>query len=280
MKVYIAKHYWKDGEDATWESHKKIDKKLFEYLKSNYHNFVKDRPLIIKEEKKYIYFCYEDTVDVYNRTITNVTFFVSKYEIDKDLSEEKNEKLCKKSFDNLELDLLGKKKIKKVLRIELLCIILALVIVGLIYDRVNSVEHDISSEGSTKLTSNQKQIESKKVLESSEQNITTNKKKISSKSSNENSSKKIESEQALQDSKDLRDGIECTITIINGDEKHVKSRLVQHDRKIQDISVDLNISKAEFLDLAHKKYLKKEKNSYTVEFRRNEGNNNESNTKN
>ncbi len=97
MKVYVVKHYWKDGENATWESHPKVDKEIFEYLKKNYHNFVKDRPLMIKEDK-YIYFCYEEKKDIYNRNITDITFFVSEYKID--------EKLCnKKDSNTLELEL-------------------------------------------------------------------------------------------------------------------------------------------------------------------------------
>ena len=49
---------------------------------------------MIEKNKYYIYFCYEDTVDIYNRKITNITFFVSKYKVDKPL--------CSKDYNDLE----------------------------------------------------------------------------------------------------------------------------------------------------------------------------------
>ena len=79
MSIYIAKHYWKNEENSTWERHEKIDKKLFNYLKDNYETFVKERKNHIKIDKKNIYLCYEDTKDIYERSITNITFlFVQK----------------------------------------------------------------------------------------------------------------------------------------------------------------------------------------------------------
>ena len=117
MKVYIVKHYWKNGENATWESHAKVDKKVFEHLKKNYHNFVKDRPFMIKEGKYYIYFCYEDSVDIYGRKITNVTFFVSEYKV--------NEQLCSKDYQDLELSLFNLKFFLK-----WLLIVIGLIICG------------------------------------------------------------------------------------------------------------------------------------------------------
>jgi hypothetical protein len=95
MNIYIAKHYWKDGETATWECHEKIDKELFQYLKEHYTFFIKDKPKILQEYQQFIYLCYEDTTDVFGRTITNVTFFVMK----KKLSRE----FCTTSYSNLEI---------------------------------------------------------------------------------------------------------------------------------------------------------------------------------
>jgi len=96
MKVYVAKHYWKDGKNAKWECHEKIDKKLFEYLKNNYHNFVINKPKMIKQDKQFIYLCYQDTKDHFGRNITEVTFFV--------LSREVENNFCKKKYKNLEFD--------------------------------------------------------------------------------------------------------------------------------------------------------------------------------
>jgi len=116
MKIYIAKHYWKDGENATWEHHSKIDTELFEYIKKNYHKFVQNKPNMIKQNGYYVYICYEDSKDIYNRSITNATFFISKKVISKEL--------CEQEYQNLELNLAGNNKINlKILTIALLIII-------------------------------------------------------------------------------------------------------------------------------------------------------------
>jgi len=95
MSIYIAKHYWKDNENSTWEYHQKIEKRLFNYLKDNYHTFVKERKMVINRDKKFIYLCYEDTVDVYNRPITNITFFIS--------NQQQSRTLCQETYQNLEI---------------------------------------------------------------------------------------------------------------------------------------------------------------------------------
>ncbi len=118
MKIYIVKHYWKDGENATWERHPKVDDKLFEYLKKNYHNFVKDRKKMIEKDGYFIYLCYKDSKDVYDRNITNITFFVSKKEVKKDF--------CNTHFKNLELEIVDKTKNIKILAIGAI----ALLIIG------------------------------------------------------------------------------------------------------------------------------------------------------
>jgi len=116
MKIYIVKHYWKNGENATWETHPKVDKKLFEYLKENYHNFVKDKENMIKKDKYFIYLCYKDNKDVYDRNITNVTFFISTKEIEKDF--------CKTSYNNLEIEIADKTKNTKMIVITGLAVVL------------------------------------------------------------------------------------------------------------------------------------------------------------
>jgi len=100
MKILIAKHYWKNGKNATWECHPKLDEKLFEYLKENYHNFVKNRKNKIKKDKYHIYFCYKDAKDDHGRDITNITFFISKSEV--------LINLCEAQYDNLELKIESK----------------------------------------------------------------------------------------------------------------------------------------------------------------------------
>jgi hypothetical protein len=137
-KVYIVKHYWENGENATWESHAKVDKQVFEYLKKNYHNFVKNRPTMMKESKKYIYLCYENTLDAYDRKITNVTFFVSKYKLDGTPCD----KITNTDYPNLELSLSSKEKMKFLLKWVSL-IVLGLIIVGLLFNLKNKREMNI-----------------------------------------------------------------------------------------------------------------------------------------
>ena len=107
MKIYIAKHYWKDGENATWECHEKVDKVLFEYLKDNYHKFVKGKPKSIEKNNHFVYMCYEDSKDIYDRGITNVTFFISKKSVQTDY--------CHSVYSNLELNIPQKAKILPIL---------------------------------------------------------------------------------------------------------------------------------------------------------------------
>lgn len=102
MKIYIAKHYWKDGKNATWECHKKIDKELFKYLKNNYHNFVTDKPKMIKQGKYVVYLCYKEGTDSYGRSISEVTFFVLNREIEKDF--------CKMKVKDLKIILFDKRE--------------------------------------------------------------------------------------------------------------------------------------------------------------------------
>jgi len=101
MKVLIAKHYWKNGKNATWECHPKLDKELFEYLKENYHNFVKDRKNEIEKFGYFIYPCYVDAKDDYERNITNITFFVSKSKVKIDV--------CNKTYNNFEFTIKERK---------------------------------------------------------------------------------------------------------------------------------------------------------------------------
>ncbi|SFV68337.1 hypothetical protein MNB_SV-14-1261 [hydrothermal vent metagenome] len=144
MKVYIVKHYWKDGENATWESHENIDKKIFEYLKKNYHSFVENRQNTIKEGNHYIYPCYEDGVDIYSRKLTNITFFVSKSEID--------EELCNKEYHDLEISLAGKRN-------KLIFYLVGLVvIVGLLFGYYYSNKQKSLDKKSTTNSSEKEEI--------------------------------------------------------------------------------------------------------------------------
>ena len=133
MKIYIAKHYWKKGENATWECHEKVDKVLFEYLKENYHKFVKSKPKSIEKNSHFVYLCYEESKDIYGRDITNVTFFISKKSGQIDY--------CHSAYSNLELNIPQKSKL---LPIHIVLLVLGLIMVYFIFfgdktDDINSL---------------------------------------------------------------------------------------------------------------------------------------------
>ena len=122
MKIYIAKHYWKDNKNATWEKHPKIKESIFSYLKENYSKFVKNRPKVVQKDKFYIYICYEDSKDIYKRDITNITFFISKESVSIDL--------CKSNYYNLELNIPSENKLnfnidKKLIGVAMITLFLA-----------------------------------------------------------------------------------------------------------------------------------------------------------
>jgi len=129
MDIYIAKHFWKDGENSTWECHEKIDKELFKYLKNNYPFFSKEKPKKIQEGKHFVYLCYKDDIDNYGRNIVNITFFIVKRERSMDFCSKKNIK-------NLQIKLLDFKMI--------ISSILGLILVGIgIYFTVDRLEKEV-----------------------------------------------------------------------------------------------------------------------------------------
>jgi len=135
MSIYIAKHYWKNNENSTWEYHKKIEKKLFNYLKDNYQLFTKERKTVIKRDKKIIYLCYEDTVDVYNRPITNITFFIS--------NKEQSIELCQEVYQNLEI--IEKEKNNKVAYI-LIFLVLFIILFSTFVNEEESVNKKLATK--------------------------------------------------------------------------------------------------------------------------------------
>jgi hypothetical protein len=135
MSIYIAKHYWKDNENSTWEYHKKIEKRLFNYLKDNYHTFVKERKTVINKDKKFIYLCYEDAMDVYNRPITNITFFISE--------QEQSRTLCQEVYQNLEI-------IEQEEKNKIAYIVMALVLLIILFFTFFNKEDAVDKKLSTK----------------------------------------------------------------------------------------------------------------------------------
>lgn len=268
MKVYIAKHYWKDGENATWESHVKIDKKIFEYLKKNYHNFVNNRPLMIKEKKRYIYLCYEDNVDIYNRKITNITFFISKNKID--------ELLCSKVYDNLELTLESNLK-NSLLKWFLVMIVVLFFIYNFVFDNKSS-DNQITESNNSMLENvvNKNKIKHKNT---SETDIKKEPRVIEVKK-NKNKSKKED-----MPNKVLRDGVKCKIYNIGDTQKEKALKLI-YGKVMDKIKFDktytlennkkFKITKNELKELFDNKTLEKKiDEEYSVILEKVQGDNNE-----
>jgi len=139
MKVLVAKHYWKNGENATWECHPKLDKKVFEYLKENYHNFVKDRKNKIEKFGYFIYPCYVDAKDDHERDITNITFFVSKSKV--------NTNLCNQKYNNLELKIKEHKSKKIIMGINIIAFLLiGFLVINLLESKNSSSKEYIVEE--------------------------------------------------------------------------------------------------------------------------------------
>ncbi len=122
MKIYIARHYWKDGQNATWECHNKVDKVVFEYLKENYHKFVANKPEMIEQNNHYVYLCYEEGKDTYDRNITNITFFISKKRVEINL--------CQRPYSDLELEI--KSSSRKSLLFKGLWVVIGLIVIYMV----------------------------------------------------------------------------------------------------------------------------------------------------
>ena len=109
MKLYIARHYWKDNLKATWKYHEKIDDKLFNYLKVNYPKFEREEPSFIQYNKKFIYLFYKKEIEKEaNREITNIDFFISLEKISKNILN--NQEFFQNIPDSLEVSIRTKKE--------------------------------------------------------------------------------------------------------------------------------------------------------------------------
>ncbi len=107
MRIYIAKHYWKERETATWEVSDKFDREIFQYIKNNYSKFIQNRVNILRMNSKYIYFIYDKKKDIYDRDITEITAFQCRRKTDMDFSTKKDKPLEFIAFDREDYYLMG-----------------------------------------------------------------------------------------------------------------------------------------------------------------------------
>ena len=79
MKIafYKAKHFWKDGESATWLKSGKFDENLFSKLKEQYEELKYSKKKYIDIDGKILFLFYETKKDFHDRPITEITALVA-----------------------------------------------------------------------------------------------------------------------------------------------------------------------------------------------------------
>ena len=75
MKVvfYKAKHFWKEGKNATWVKSEKFGIDIFSNLKQQYENIKYSKINYIELESTTTFLFYETKKDFYNRPVTEIT---------------------------------------------------------------------------------------------------------------------------------------------------------------------------------------------------------------
>ena len=68
----IAKHYWLNGENATWSVSESFDHKALAWFKDQYSLLEGKRPSFKEFQDKTVFFIYSDTEDIYGRNITEI----------------------------------------------------------------------------------------------------------------------------------------------------------------------------------------------------------------
>ena len=99
MKIYVAKHYWRDKETATWQVSSRFDREIFQYIKNNYSQIIHKKVHCLKMNAKYIYIYYKKKKDIYSRDITEIVAYQCKRKIDIGLDKRDNNSLEFRIFD-------------------------------------------------------------------------------------------------------------------------------------------------------------------------------------
>lgn len=70
---FIARHFWKEGRNATWEVSKKFPESLLEQLKSDYTMLENEQPKFIDYPQATVFLVYNENKDIYKRKIIEIT---------------------------------------------------------------------------------------------------------------------------------------------------------------------------------------------------------------
>lgn len=79
LNFKCARHFWKNGRDATWEVAEGFPTYVLDWLKENYPHFEEKRPKYETFQNSTIFFFYNDTQDIFGRDIIEITFWYVKY---------------------------------------------------------------------------------------------------------------------------------------------------------------------------------------------------------
>ena len=72
-EFFIARHFWKEGRNATWEVSEKFPESLLEHLKSDYTMLENEQPKFIDYPQGTVFLVYNENKDIYKRKIIEIT---------------------------------------------------------------------------------------------------------------------------------------------------------------------------------------------------------------
>ena len=72
-RFYIAKHYWKNRENASWQVARQFPPELLEEIKAEYSSLESEQPEYRQYNGGTVFFVYEEAEDIYGRKITEIT---------------------------------------------------------------------------------------------------------------------------------------------------------------------------------------------------------------
>ena len=72
-RFYIARHYWKDRENASWQISRQFPPELLEEIKAEYSSLESEQPEYRQYNGGTVFFVYEEAEDIYGRKITEIT---------------------------------------------------------------------------------------------------------------------------------------------------------------------------------------------------------------
>lgn len=72
-RFYIARHFWKDRENASWQIARQFPPELLEEIKAEYSSLESEQPEYRQYNGGTVFFVYEEAEDIYGRRITEIT---------------------------------------------------------------------------------------------------------------------------------------------------------------------------------------------------------------